>query len=211
MRRSAARVALQKQDLCDERAASHRDHSSADPIGADATWICPLPEPSQRAVLPSEREFSLYAFKFVFTDPTFYRALRTSILVAIGMTPISIVIGTAFAFLIVRTDLPGRRWIEPLILFPMFISSVILAFGYVVALGPVGIVSLMVRDYSASFPGTSTQFADVADHHRGLTHVPHVFIYAASASARRCSEIEEAARTAGAGPLRVALQSACRW
>jgi iron(III) transport system permease protein len=38
----------------------------------------------------------------------------------------------------VRTDLPGRRLIEPLILVPIFVSPMVLGFGYVVAAGPVG-------------------------------------------------------------------------
>jgi iron(III) transport system permease protein len=32
----------------------------------------------------------------------------------------------------VRTDLPGRRFIEPLILVPIFVSPMVLGFGYVV-------------------------------------------------------------------------------
>src|SRR5260370_29159620 len=39
----------------------------------------------------------------------------------------------------------------------------------------------------------------------GLPHVPHVFLYAASGLRSLGSDVEEAARTAGAGPLRVAV------
>jgi iron(III) transport system permease protein len=46
----------------------------------------------------------------------------------------------------VRTDLPGRRWIEPLLLIPIFASPMVLAFGYVVATGPVGFYSVWVND-----------------------------------------------------------------
>lgn len=45
----------------------------------------------------------------------------------------------------VRTDLPGRRLIEPLILVPIFVSPMVLAFGYVVAAGPVGFLSLWAQ------------------------------------------------------------------
>ena len=149
-------------------------------------------------------EFSLYAFRYIFTDIAFYKALGMSFLVAGCMTPISVTIGTAFAFLVVRTDLPGGKWIEPFIMFPMFISSIILAFGYVVALGPVGVVSLAVRDLIGFVPWNiySLQSLIII---AGLTHVPHVFIYAASAMRNLNSEAEEAARTAGGSPLRVAL------
>ncbi|STW79231.1 Ferric iron ABC transporter [Klebsiella michiganensis] len=50
-------------------------------------------------------------------------------------------LGGILAFLMVRTDLPGRRFIEPLILVPIFVSPMVLGFGYVVAAGPVGFFS----------------------------------------------------------------------
>ena|SRR5437870_1220372 len=39
----------------------------------------------------------------------------------------------------------------------------------------------------------------------GLTHVPNVYVYAAAALRNLGSDVEEAARTAGASPFRVAL------
>ena len=51
---------------------------------------------------------------------------------------IAIPLGGILAFLMVRTDLPGRRFIEPLIPVPIFVSPMVLGFGYVVAAGPVG-------------------------------------------------------------------------
>ena len=61
------------------------------------------------------------------------------------MTMIAVPLGAGLAFLMVRTDVPGRDWLEPVILIPIFVSAVVLAFGYVVALGPVGILSTLVR------------------------------------------------------------------
>lgn len=144
------------------------------------------------------------AFQWVFSDANFYSALGNSVLLAVGMTLIAVPIGALLAFLLVRTDLPGGRWLEPLVLTPMFISSIVLAFGFVVALGPVGIVSLWVRDLLGIVPWnlySKTSLIVLA----GLTHVPHVFIYAASALRSLGSDVEEAARSSGAGPLRTAL------
>ena len=45
-----------------------------------------------------------------------------------------------------RTDLPGKRWIEPLILVPVFVSPMVLAFGYVVAAGPVGFYTVWATE-----------------------------------------------------------------
>jgi iron(III) transport system permease protein len=144
------------------------------------------------------------AFEWVFSDPEFYAAFGNSVLLAVGMTLIAVPIGALLAFLLVRTDLPGSRWLEPLMLTPMFVSSIVLAFGFVVALGPVGIVSLWVRDLLGTVPWnlySKTSLVVLA----GLTHVPHVFIYASSALRSLGSDVEEAARASGAGPVRTAL------
>ncbi|WNG21588.1 iron ABC transporter permease [Cystobacter fuscus] len=146
---------------------------------------------------------TLGAYQFVFEDPDFYRALGTSVVVAVGMTLIAVPVGALLAFLLVRTDLPGRRWMEPLILTPMFISSIVLAFGFVVAFGPVGIVSLWVKGWLGSLPWDVYSLPSLIVI-AGLTHAPHVFLYAATALRSLGSDVEEAARSIGAGPLRVA-------
>ncbi len=84
------------------------------------------------------KSWSLEAFAFIFTDPDFYLALRSGFILAFGPVIIAIPLGGILAFLMVRTDLPGRRIIEPLIPVPIFVSPMVLGFGYVVAAGPVG-------------------------------------------------------------------------
>jgi len=148
--------------------------------------------------------WSLSSYAFVWTDPEFFQALRTTLLLAAGMVAISVPLGAILAFLIVRTDLPGRRWIEPLILAPIFISAIVLAFGYVVAIGPVGFISLWFKSIFGFVPwnvyslGTLIVIA-------GLSHAPHVYLYTASALKNLNPEVEEAARTVGAGVWRVAF------
>ncbi len=147
---------------------------------------------------------SLDAYAFILDDEDFWQALRTSVFLAVGMTVIAVPIGVLLAFLVVRTDVPGRDWLEPLVIIPTFMSAVVLAFGYVIALGPVGFVSLAFKSVFGTVPWyiySEWAIALVA----GLTHVPHVYLYAASALRNLGSDIEEAARTAGAGPWTVAL------
>ncbi|MGO4843677.1 iron ABC transporter permease, partial [Rhizobiaceae sp. 2RAB30] len=66
---------------------------------------------------------SLEAYEFILTDPEFYRALWTTTLYAFGMVLVAVPPGGILAFLITRTDLKGRGWLEPLVLVPMFLSS----------------------------------------------------------------------------------------
>lgn len=147
---------------------------------------------------------TLDAYRFILEDDDFWEALRTSLFLAVGMTVIAVPIGVVLAFLVVRTDVPGRAWLEPLVIIPTFMSAVVLAFGYVVALGPVGFVSLAVKSVIGTVPWYIYSVPSIAVV-AGLTHVPHVYLYAASALRNLGSDIEEAARTTGAGPWTVAV------
>jgi iron(III) transport system permease protein len=151
-----------------------------------------------------DAKLSLSAYKFVFGDEDFAVAFGTTLLLAACMTLIAVPLGAILAFLMVRTDLPGRAWIEPLILVPVFVSAVVLAFGYVVAVGPVGFVTTTFKEWTGVVPWNLYSFPFLAAI-AGLTHVPHVYLYAAAALRGLGSDIEEAARTAGANPWKVAI------
>jgi len=146
---------------------------------------------------------SLGAFEFIFAESDFWDALKNSLIIASGMAIIAVPLGGVLAFLMVRTDLPGRHWLEPLLLIPVFVSPMVLAFGYVVAAGPVGFYSVWAKDLIGFVPWnvySLTSIAIIA----GLTHVPHVYLYSSSALKSLGSDVEEAARMAGASPLQVA-------
>ncbi len=152
---------------------------------------------------PSAR-LSLSAYRFVFGDPDFLRALGTTAVLALGMTAIAVPLGSALAFLVIRTDLPGRGWLEPVIIIPVFVSPMVLGFGYIVAMGPVGVLTLGWQRLFGPAPWdiySLTSLVVVA----GLTHVPAVYLYTSSGLRSLASDLEEAARTAGAGWARVAL------
>ena len=102
-------------------------------------------------------KLGLLAYSFVFQDPDFWQAFWTTITIGAGMVVIAVPLGALLAFLMVRTDVPGRKWLEPLILVPIFVSAVVIAFGYVVAVGPVGIFSTMAPQTQVAFGTASTQ------------------------------------------------------
>ena len=120
------------------------------------------------------------------------------------MAAIAVPLGALLAFLMVRTDVPGRQHLEPLILIPIFVSAVVIAFGYVVAIGPVGIFSTLAKDVLGFVPwNLYSLFSLIVI--AGLTHVPHVYLYSAAALRGLSTDMEEAARVSGANPLQVAL------
>lgn len=148
--------------------------------------------------------FSLDAFGTVFGDPRFWQAIGNTLFICVGMVVIAVPLGSALAFLVVRTDMPGKAWLEPVILSPMFISAIVLAFGYVVVLGPVGFVTLFYRTYIGP-PFWFLYSREMILVLCGLNHIPHVYLYVAAALRNLGSDVEEAARISGAGPIKVAL------
>ncbi|STT59591.1 Ferric iron ABC transporter [Klebsiella pneumoniae] len=66
----------------------------------------------------------------------------------------------------VRTDLPGRRIIEPLILVPIFVSPMVLGFGYVVAAGPVGFFSQWAQQLIGFVPWNIYSMFSIGGHRR---------------------------------------------
>ena len=150
------------------------------------------------------KKIGLDAYGFIFSDPDFWSALANSLLIAAGMTLIAVPLGAVLAFVMERTDFPGKRFLEPLILVPSFVSPMVLSFGYVVAAGPVGFYSVWATDLFGGAPWGLYSLAGMAVI-AGLTHVPNVYIYASSALKSLGSDVEEAARVAGASPFRVAV------
>ena len=146
---------------------------------------------------------SLDAWRFVFADGDFHRSARSTFLLAAGMAAIAVPCGSVLAFLLVRTDLPGRGWLEPAVLVPIFLSPVVLAFGYVVAVGPVGFFTLLIKQAFGGAPWNLYSLASVTVI-AGLTHIPHVYLYASATLRSLGADLEEAARIAGANPARVA-------
>lgn len=152
----------------------------------------------------SQASPGLAAYAFIFDDPDFWDATKNSLIIASSMALIAVPLGGALAFIMARTDLPGRRWIEPLLLVPVFVSPMVLSFGYVVAAGPVGFYSIWASQLFGTVPWNVYSLPSIAII-AGLTHVPHVYLYSSAALKSLGSDIEEAARMSGAGPLRVAL------
>jgi iron(III) transport system permease protein len=146
----------------------------------------------------SERaQLSLDAYAYVLQDPSFYKALGTTVLFAFGMVLVAVPLGGMLAFLLTRTDIRFKRLLEVLVLVPMFISSIVLAFGYTVSVGPTGFLSLFIRDIIGFVPWKLYSLPGMIAI-AGLSHVPHVYLYVSSAMRNLPSDLEEAARISGA-------------
>ncbi len=146
----------------------------------------------------------LDAYRFIFDDSDFWMAFKNGMILASGLAAIAVPLGGMLAFLMIRTDLPGRGWIAPLLLVPIFVSPMVMGFGYVVSMGPVGFYSTWAKELLGFVPWNIYSFTSIVII-AGLTHVPHVYLYASSALKSLGSDVEEAARVAGASPLQVMM------
>ena len=132
------------------------------PLGADL-----LPELPERAVLHADQGVGLDAYRVHLRRLAISgRRSRTGLILAAGLALIAVPLGGMLAFLMVRTDLPGRGWIEPLLLVPIFVSPMVLAFGYVVSAGPVGFYSVWASSCSACVPWNVYSLTSIVDHRR---------------------------------------------
>lgn len=147
-------------------------------------------------------KLSLSAYAYILTDAAFYEALWTTAIIAVGMVVVAVPLGAALAFLLTRTDLVGRRLMEVLVLVPMFISSIVLAFGYTVTVGPSGFLAILARETFGLVPWNLYSVTGIVLI-TGLSHVPHVYLYVSSAMRNLPSDLEEAARTSGASVWQV--------
>jgi iron(III) transport system permease protein len=116
-------------------------------------------------------------------------------------TAVSVVLGTALAVLLGRTDLPSSRLLGGLVLVPFYVSPLVLAFAWAIVYGPAGFLTLFVKT-SLGLPTwelyTLGGIAIVA----AVYYVPYTYLYAAASLSLTDPQLEDASRLAGAGPLR---------
>lgn len=151
-----------------------------------------------------QARLSLSAYEFILHDPVFWNALKNSLTLSVCMVAIAVPLGSLLAFLVVRTDLPAKRWVELVVFLPLFMSPMVLAFGYIVSVGPSGFITIWWGKLFGVAPAWNIYSFTSLILFTGLTHIPHVYIYVAAALRTVPSDLEEAARITGAGPLEVA-------
>jgi iron(III) transport system permease protein len=152
----------------------------------------------------SSAQLGLNAYRSVLSDESFSIAFGTTLLLSAGMTLIAVPLGTGLAFLIARTDVPGRHWLDPLILFPIFIPGLVMGLGYMVALAPGGMLSEFFASSSWAARWNLYAFPSLVVI-AGLAHVPYVYLYVSSTMRNLGGDAEQAARSVGAGGWKVAF------
>ncbi len=85
------------------------------------------------------RGFTLGWFREIGADPFLLRAIWNSVVVGLGVTALSVTVGTATAFLLVRYQFPGKGLLYALALSPLIMPGVILGISMLVFFSDVGL------------------------------------------------------------------------
>ena len=149
---------------------------------------------------PLEPGFTLGNFSKVFLAGDFGSLLWTTLVFALGSTALAMVLGTGLAWLVERTDLPGRGVFRVLVILPMATPPVLLAIGWAMLLSPrTGFFNLLLRDGlglgSAPFNVYSVPGMIFVE---ALALVPTAFLFLSPAFRNMDPSLEEAAMASGA-------------
>jgi len=165
--------------------------------------VLPLLYASVRSlpVYESGGGFTLAAYGQLFADPAF-RAAAVNTLEFAGVTTVcSVLLGAGLAVAVSRTDVPGGRGYSRLLIAPVVLPPLGLILGWNALYGPGGYAHQFVNDTLhipfnlSTVPGMAVLGTAVA--------VPVVFLVCQAALSGIGPELENAARSVGAPPLRV--------
>lgn len=109
--------------------------------------------------------------------------------------------GAVMAVLVGRTNLPGRKWMGEVFIWPLFVSNLVIAFGWFTMYGPSGFITLAAKSYLGGAPWnlySVTGMGIVA----GLSQAPLTYLMCLAAVTKADPQLEDAARSTGAGPFR---------
>ncbi len=140
-------------------------------------------------------------FSALFSDPRFYQAVGNTVICGLGATAISCVLGFGLAFIVSRTDMPGRRWFEVFNLVPFFLSPYVGAISWVYLAAPhSGILSRLLSDLFG-LPADLIPIYGVggATFVLSLFYTPYVYLFVIAPMRQMDPALEDAARVHGAG------------
>ena len=92
-------------------------------------------------------EFTLEYYPRVFANPNTYLLLWNTFKYSLSSIALALPIALFFAWLINRTDLPGRGWLYSLMFVPMVVPGFLVAIAWVQLAGPnAGALNVYLRD-----------------------------------------------------------------
>jgi iron(III) transport system permease protein len=152
-----------------------------------------------------EGALSLGAYAEIISNPNSYRLLGISVAYGLGATTLSFLFGVTVAWLLHRTDVPGKPlWIF-IVLLPLFVPGLLFTIGWILLLDPtIGMVNTFLQDVFGFQSGPIDLFSFYGMVWvKGIDGVPLVALWLWPAFAAMDPGLEEAGAAAGARPSRV--------
>lgn len=149
----------------------------------------------------ASHSLSWAGFERLLVNSNFYTALWTTIEFSVLTTAFAQFFGVAATILIARTNLPGRKIAGAMFIWPLFVSNLVLAFGWIVGFGPAGFISGLAAQLFGETPWnlyslTGLSFA------AGTACAPLTYLYCMSSVKTIDPALESAARISGCGPIK---------
>ncbi|MEV5013435.1 ABC transporter permease [Streptomyces sp. NPDC053780] len=146
--------------------------------------------------------FTLSNYTHLFTSAGFGSIILDTLLFAVLTTVFALAIAVPMAILLERTRFPAARLFGQVLRWPIYISPLVLAFGWIVVYGPAGFLTSAVREGFGWVPWNLYSLPGMA-FVEAVAQVPIAYLFCANALAASDTSLENAARSVGAGPLRV--------
>ncbi len=153
---------------------------------------------------------TLAHYRQLVVDPAFVRPLWTTLWTSAAVGIACVAAAAPMAWLVTRTDLPGKRWWRTLILASFVTPPFLGAFAWVLLGGPnAGLINQAYYALRGLKPFDAAPAIDIFSA-GGMVFVtalytfPYVFTFAANALDAIPSDLEEASATLGAPPARTA-------
>ncbi|MFE2379930.1 ABC transporter permease [Streptomyces misionensis] len=146
--------------------------------------------------------FVLDNYVRLFTEAGFGHTVVNTLLFAVLTTLFALGIAVPMAVLLTRTRFPGARLFAQIVRWPIYLSPLVLAFGWIVLYGPAGFVSAALRNALGIVPWDLYSLPGMA-FVEAVAQAPIAYLFCANALASSDASLEHAARVCGAKPARV--------
>lgn len=137
----------------------------------------------------------------LFTNPELRSAVANSLVFAFLTTALALAVGAGMAIAVGRTDIPGVRFFGELFLWPLYLSQLVMAFGFSIMYGPSGYVTLAVQTVTGDSPWNLYSMGGMAVV-AAICETPVTFLYCLNSTRMADATLEDSARIAGAGSIR---------
>lgn len=143
-------------------------------------------------------------------QPALPRAVMTTLALVFWTGTVTLLIGVPAAFLVATCSFPGRRFCSLFLVMPLAVPTYLSAYCAVEILGYTGPVQSLLRDIFGFASARDYWFPDMrtfpgAVFVLSIVLYPYVYLSARAAFAMQSGSLENAAKSLGAGPLRIFL------